>query len=898
MVYYDNVVKKHKKEFLLRKEILSFIAKYHDLGKNTFHFQKILKDKKYKSIVNHSYLTILIFEYIIKNKEYNEESYLLFIKNRVKKTAYISEEIRKNTPNIYNLLYIMGTHHRLPEISNIGSIPVNTSFVYLHNLTDDKIKDFRIISKEIFDKAKNDLKKIANISIPINEIIDLRNSLILADHIGSTVKFNNNHKNYKKDLSAKDLNNNYQKYSEHIAAVNSKINFAEEIFFQNKNPFSKWSETNLDSIIHETTEIDKFKWQEKSIQFAKDNINKDIPTLTFLSSSTGSGKTRFGLKYSSLINKKNRLTVIQGLRTLTLQTGTAYTNLKIFKEEDINVLIGSKSITDIYQTYNKEEKVDEPELSIDRQSNFKDKDYFSRNVANFLDTPILISTIDYMIKATDYRRSNHINPTIRLITSDLIIDEVDELGLEDQKSVLNLIFLAGYYGVNLILSTATPYPALAKAYYEAFMNGIKAKNTYKEINCLYISDFTNKRLNIMDFEISWKEATSIVIKNTVSKNNTKIKDLKKTDILQCALELHENNNEVDSKGNKFSAGLIRIAHVKEIFSLIKIIEPELHNHNIKIIVYHAQFTLLERSYIEKQLDILLERKKDKLYEKEFMKDNIQKNNIVIVIASPVEEVGRDHDFDWHITEPSSTRSIIQSSGRVYRHRYRENNTNTNIVILNKNFNLQQGRITKIYSQPGFEEGNEFVGHTGLHDLSDLVKEEEFLSTNKHIFEQDENKNLLAVHENLAIEKKLNFSDTYIKDFEGLSFFNRFLVYNTRESNFGFYTDFRQNEGTQQFYIDNNNDIMHIEPKIKSGKNKEHAFQYETVYNESPIIGMNIENVNREIFKGFNTWKNKFLKKENGYKRFNTFSININKEKEYMLKIEFTNIGFKLTKEKK
>jgi CRISPR-associated endonuclease/helicase Cas3 len=39
-----------------------------------------------------------------------------------------------------------------------------------------------------------------------------------------------------------------------------------------------------------------------------------------------------------------------------------------------------------------------------------------------------------------------------------------------------------------------------------------------------------------------------------------------------------------------------------------------------------------------------------------------------VLGSPVTEVGRDHDYDWAVVEPSSMRSLIQLAGRVRRHR--------------------------------------------------------------------------------------------------------------------------------------------------------------------------------------------------------------------------------------
>ena len=38
-----------------------------------------------------------------------------------------------------------------------------------------------------------------------------------------------------------------------------------------------------------------------------------------------------------------------------------------------------------------------------------------------------------------------------------------------------------------------------------------------------------------------------------------------------------------------------------------------------------------------------------------------------MLGSPVTEVGRDHDYDWAVVEPSSMRSLIQLAGRVRRH---------------------------------------------------------------------------------------------------------------------------------------------------------------------------------------------------------------------------------------
>ena len=72
----------------------------------------------------------------------------------------------------------------------------------------------------------------------------------------------------------------------------------------------------------------------------------------------------------------------------------------------------------------------------------------------------------------------------------------------------------------------------------------------------------------------------------------------------------------------------------------------------------------------------------------------------MVLASPVAEVGRDHDYDWAIVEPSSMRSIIQLAGRVLRHRDQVPET-PNIGLLNKNYKALKGESV-CFEKPGFE----------------------------------------------------------------------------------------------------------------------------------------------------------------------------------------------------
>ena len=86
--------------------------------------------------------------------------------------------------------------------------------------------------------------------------------------------------------------------------------------------------------------------------------------------------------------------------------------------------------------------------------------------------------------------------------------------------------------------------------------------------------------------------------------------------------------------------------------------------------------MLARSSIERQLDTVLDRRATDGIDPVFQQPSIralidaspEPHQLFIVLGSPVTEVGRDHDYDWAVVEPSSMRSIIQLAGRVRRHR--------------------------------------------------------------------------------------------------------------------------------------------------------------------------------------------------------------------------------------
>ncbi len=141
--------------------------------------------------------------------------------------------------------------------------------------------------------------------------------------------------------------------------------------------------------------------------------------------------------------------------------------------------------------------------------------------------------------------------------------------------------------------------------------------------------------------------------------------------------------------------------------------------------YHSQQVLLLRHEQEKHLDTILKRKEKpeespQAFTNSVIRQHLDQSSarhiIFILVATPVEEVGRDHDFDWAIIEPSSYRSIIQLSGRVRRHR--EGNVEApNVGILQYNIKALKSSCDQCFYRPGYEVRK---GMLNTYDLSKLI----------------------------------------------------------------------------------------------------------------------------------------------------------------------------------
>lgn len=549
-----------------------------------------------------------------------------------------------------------------------------------------------------------------------------------------------------------------------------------------------------------------FKWQDKAVTKINEwKTQQDKKVTGFFAvnmASTGCGKTFANAKVMRALSadgKSLRYILALGLRTLTLQTGDEYRDRIGLTNADLAVLIGSRAVAELHnQREIKQDEITDEVLGSESQETLLEEfiDYDCEipeeglstiltctRDKQFLYAPVLACTIDHLMAATETKRGGrYILPSLRLMSSDLVIDEIDDFTGDDLIAIGRLIHLAGMLGRKVMISSATIPPDLALGYFNAYKKGwqifTKSRDEAKaEIGCAWIDEFTthvhsvnvtqgdltqsnspleqyqvnhnnfiDKRVNSLNKQVAKRKADIlpcplITIEATTAENGCE--ESKQSHyfsaVKQAILAKHKQHHSIDSKtGIKVSFGVARVANISPCVELTKyLLQADYpQGTQVKVMAYHSQQVLLLRHEQEKHLDDVLKRK-EKVGEPQqgfsnpvirnhldtCAKNNSHINNVLfILVATPVEEVGRDHDFDWAIIEPSSYRSIVQLAGRVRRHRSEEVAL-ANIGVMQYNlkaFKANDKQGGKYFIKPGYEDG--WVQTIHSHNLNKLVNE--------------------------------------------------------------------------------------------------------------------------------------------------------------------------------
>lgn len=536
----------------------------------------------------------------------------------------------------------------------------------------------------------------------------------------------------------------------------------------------------------------QFGWQDKAVKkintYRQQNNDKIGGCFIVNMASTGRGKTLANAKIMQVLSDDQqslRFTLALGLRTLTLQTGDEYRDRIGLEQDELAVLIGSKAILELHQNSGKERVIEEqtpPEAEFGSESaepllgeqeevfggdeawqNLLPEEELTtvltgRKERALLYAPVLACTIDHLMAATETTRGGrYILPSLRLMSADLVIDEIDDFTGSDMVAIGRLIYLAGMLGRKVMISSATIPPGMALAYFTAYQKGwVVFANSHHQstrVACGWTDEFDTKINSInlseqsaINYELDHqdfikkreaklrvepvKQRGEVVSLPKLSDSSTYKEEFFSV-IQQALLQKHEQHHETDlSSGRQVSFGVVRCANIQPCVQLTEYLLdaswPE--EVEVRVMAYHSQQVLLLRHEQEQHLDQVLKRKipvndpKGAFHHpiiRQHLDEAESKHVIFILVATPVEEVGRDHDFDWALIEPSSYRSFIQLAGRVRRHRGADvDNEEPNMGFLEFNLKGYQGKTKDVFSRPGYEGGKWQLYSKSLNDVVD------------------------------------------------------------------------------------------------------------------------------------------------------------------------------------
>ncbi len=530
----------------------------------------------------------------------------------------------------------------------------------------------------------------------------------------------------------------------------------------------------------------KFQWQNRAVdELRRWRHDHRIESMGFFAinlASTGKGKTLANAKIMDAISPRGlRYSLALGLRTLTLQTGDEYREKLRLDENELAILIGSAAVRVLHQqragggtgvsSLNAEDDSDYENAGAESGESLSDGYEFAfedaipddaistalqdRKSRQLLKCPLLVCTIDHLMPAVENTRGGkQILPMLRMLSADLVIDEVDDFDHSDMPAIARLVHLAGMLGRKVMISSATIPPAVAEGLFHAYRSGwsqfAKFRNRQPVVTGFWVDEYAAKAERIADdaeFKVRHAEfvakrvrqlnkeplvarralvrplAELTPIDRRAATQSSKAIDASIKQGLQtvwfselgaAAIDLHRLHATVDrSTGKRVSVGVIRVANVEPCIDLAShLLECELPDDiELRVMPYHARQVLLLRSAQESYLDKVLNRKGDRSpCNDPVIREHLQRcekpHVMFVLVASPVAEVGRDHDFDWAVIEPSSIRSVVQMAGRVMRHRVPAPGTNApNVVLPELNLKAFASANQIVYHHPGFEGGN-------------------------------------------------------------------------------------------------------------------------------------------------------------------------------------------------
>lgn len=366
-----------------------------------------------------------------------------------------------------------------------------------------------------------------------------------------------------------------------------------------------------------------------------------------------------------------------------------------------------------------------------------------------IDAPILVATVDHLVGAASLTRTSDASLMLRIANSDLILDELDDFGAEDLVTLGKLVHLYGVYGRRVLLMSGTLNDFLVAQMYDFWRKGVevheKLQGKSLQPVCALFSNLTTPRvlqegqgldlpLEIADFTADFAQQ----LRAAPSKNRARVLPLFPApegatptwpaQVFDAALVQHQVHASVQAgTGVAVSSGVVRfnsVSHAQAFARHLYSRDAQPGEPLVRVVCYHARYPVLIRALIERALDQMLHRDAAMLPEGKTFPAHAALDKavaqaqlegapgvMVIVATTSIEEVGRDHDFDYAMTEPHSERSLAQLAGRVRRHRA-STAAHANVSVFSTTVNALEGKGLP-YGQSGVQGANFRNGHHWL-----------------------------------------------------------------------------------------------------------------------------------------------------------------------------------------
>jgi CRISPR-associated helicase Cas3, subtype I-F/YPEST len=513
----------------------------------------------------------------------------------------------------------------------------------------------------------------------------------------------------------------------------------------------------------------RFSWQDRAFDAAAAmrDVAREHGGFIVNMASTGCGKTLANARILyALANPQRgmRASFALGQRALTLQTGRNYRRELSLDEDELAVLVGGATNRALFAFNERRAEAGgsasvqallEEDSHVLYEGRMAEHPLLARALADadirkLLSAPLLVCTVDHLAPASESLRSGRqIAPLLRLMSGDLVLDELDDYDMNDIPALSRLVFFAGMAGTRVLLSSATMPPALVQGMFRAYQAG---RGQYRrnrgnrdlpadapvEIPCLWVDEFgrpqrvqcidadgfaaaharfVEQRIQPLGRQVPLRVARLHKLDITPSQKREVIRAQFAAHVRDACLALHRAHAESDPVGGRrASFGIVRMAHITPLIDVARELQrlgtPD--GVRMHLCVYHARFPLAQRSAIETLLDAVFDqREQAAVWRHPSVRAGIdaapENEHIFVALCSPVCEVGRDWDADWAVVEPSSMRSIIQLAGRVQRHRRRPP-ASPNVVVLDTNLRALEhpGTDRPAFLRPGFEDGERFL----------------------------------------------------------------------------------------------------------------------------------------------------------------------------------------------